>query len=306
MHYACTTTDAQRLPNLERSLASDDPRSQTAAVTQQGEAMADQMLFRVASRDATPIALWSSGSGPPLVMVHGTSADHLSWELLRPFLENQFTLYAMDRRGRLASGDHDQYDIEREYEDVATVVEHVAEVAGADVWVFGHSFGGTCALMAARITDQLNGLVLYEPPLASDIAVFGPELADQLRSLLAERGGDALLEQFYVEVVGMTRDQVAMLRGLPTWPARAEAAHTVVREFAADIRIDRDVLATIEVPVRLILGSDTSPSLRDDTMEAVAAIPGARLHVLDGEAHIAHYTAPDRLAKAIRELIAGD
>lgn len=159
--------------------------------------MTDPILSQVRSRDGTPIGIWTSGQGQPLVMIHGTSADHLSWELLRPHLERSFTVHAMDRRGRLASGDHPDYDVSREYEDVAAVVDYVASTSASKAWVFGHSFGGMCALMASALTDQIAGLILYEPPLTSDEAVLGAELTDRLRSLLASNGGNAVLEAFY-------------------------------------------------------------------------------------------------------------
>jgi hypothetical protein len=36
-------------------------------------------ITRVVSRDGTKIAYWTSGDGPPLVLVHGTTADHTRW-----------------------------------------------------------------------------------------------------------------------------------------------------------------------------------------------------------------------------------
>ena len=59
----------------------------------------------VASRDDTEIAYWTSGDGPPIVLVHGTPADHTRWRPLLPYLERQVTVHAIDRRGRGASGD---------------------------------------------------------------------------------------------------------------------------------------------------------------------------------------------------------
>lgn len=50
-------------------------------------------------------------------------------------LEERFTVYAVDRRGRGASGDAADYAIEREYEDVATVVDAIDE----PVNLLGHS-----------------------------------------------------------------------------------------------------------------------------------------------------------------------
>ena len=81
----------------------------------------------VTSKDGTAIAYWTSGKGPPLVLVHGTPDDHTRWRPLLPYLESHTTVHAMDRRGRGGSGDGPQYTLEREYEDVAAVVDAVAE-----------------------------------------------------------------------------------------------------------------------------------------------------------------------------------
>ena len=38
----------------------------------------------VVSRDGTEIAYWTSGGGPPIVLVHGAPADHSRWLPLLP------------------------------------------------------------------------------------------------------------------------------------------------------------------------------------------------------------------------------
>ena len=91
----------------------------------------------VVSRDATEIAFWTSGCGPPLVLVHGAPADHTRWRPLLPYLEPHVTVHAIDRRGRGASRDAAEYRLEREYEDVAAVVDAVA-ASGQRVDVYGH------------------------------------------------------------------------------------------------------------------------------------------------------------------------
>ncbi len=50
------------------------------------------------------------------------------------------------------------YALEREVEDVLAVVDAV----GTGVNVLGHSHGALCAPEAARRTDRLTRLVLYE------------------------------------------------------------------------------------------------------------------------------------------------
>ena len=63
------------------------------------------MLMKVKSPDGVDIALEKSGAGAPLLLVHGTSSDRTRWLPVMKALEARRTVYAMDRRGRGASGD---------------------------------------------------------------------------------------------------------------------------------------------------------------------------------------------------------
>jgi pimeloyl-ACP methyl ester carboxylesterase len=78
-----------------------------------GDGAAEAIVTRVVSGDGTPIADWTSGQGPPLVLVHGTTADHTRWRPLLPYLEPHATVHALDRRGRGASGDAPDYSVVR-------------------------------------------------------------------------------------------------------------------------------------------------------------------------------------------------
>ena len=106
----------------------------------------------VTSKDGTPLAYWRCGEGPPLVLVHGTAADHSRWGPVLPAFEERFTVYAVDRRGRGGSGDSDEYAVEREFEDVAAVVDSLGE----PVNLLGHSYGALCALEAALLTRNVR------------------------------------------------------------------------------------------------------------------------------------------------------
>ena len=100
--------------------------------------------------------MFSTGGGPPLILVHGASADHTTFRVVGPRFAERFTVHAIDRRGRGASGDGPAYAIEREYEDVAAVAETLAAGSGTAVAVFGHSYGGRCALGAALLTGTIR------------------------------------------------------------------------------------------------------------------------------------------------------
>ena len=82
------------------------------------------------SIDGTRIAIWSGGVGPPLVLVHGSMADHTTFARLVPLLEPRVTVHVLDRRGRGLSDDGPKYTIEHEYADIAAVVDMTADRSG--------------------------------------------------------------------------------------------------------------------------------------------------------------------------------
>jgi pimeloyl-ACP methyl ester carboxylesterase len=152
----------------------------------------------VTAPDGTEIACFTSGDGPPLVLVHGTTADHARWATILGLLEPHATVHAIDRRGRGASTDGPAYAIERENEDIAAVVDHVAAVSGQKVDVPGHSYGGVVAYGAAQLTDNVRALVLYEGwPAADPSGMHAPaHVAEWMEQLLAAGHPEAALELF--------------------------------------------------------------------------------------------------------------
>ena len=91
----------------------------------------------------------------------GARRPHAMAPLL-PYLEPYVTVHALDRRGRGACGDAPEYRLERECQDVASVVDTVTPVAGQPVSVCGHSHGGIVAFGAAAMTTNVRRLDLYE------------------------------------------------------------------------------------------------------------------------------------------------
>lgn len=106
--------------------------------------------FDVESTDRTSIAVWVEGEGPALVLVHGSIADHATFDPFLEVLRDDLTTFSMDRRGFGASGDTAPYSIERDFEDVAAVVDAVAARTGGPVAVWGHSYGANCAMGRAH------------------------------------------------------------------------------------------------------------------------------------------------------------
>ena len=250
---------------------------------------------RVTSRDGTQIAYWTSGDGPPLVLVHGTTADHTRWRPVLPHLEPHVTVHAMDRRGRGASGDAAAYDLTREYEDVAAVVNAVAATSGSAVDLLGHSFGGLCAFEAALLTPNVRKLVLYEgwPAPNPDLLALTPDVERRMEALLADGMREAALEVFIREEVGMPDHEFAAYRALPAWQARIDAAHTILRESRTVPGFDAEEARRLTMPVLLIVGADSPPALKCDYETVAEALPDPRVVVLEGQQHIAMDLVPE-------------
>ncbi len=255
-------------------------------------------MEHVRSRDGTSIGFAVTGSGPPLVLLHGATGAHWSFGLMAPHLEGRFTVCAVDRRGRGGSGDTAEYSIEREFEDVAAVVDALPEPAG----VFGHSYGATVALGAARLAQNLAKLVLYEP--SPGHSVVPDDAIRTLESLVAEGAHEqALIETF--RIVGLSDSEIEEIRAAPSWPERVAAAHTVPREIRAEAvyRADPDSLRGLRTPVLFLLGEESPDWARASTEELRAALPDATIAVLPGQGHAATMTAPALVAGEIERFV---
>ena len=260
-------------------------------------------VMRVVSRDGTEIAYWSSGEGPPLVVVLGTPADHTRWRPLLPYLEPHVTVHALDRRGRGASGDAPDYDLAREYEDVAAVVDAVAEASGAPVDLYGHSHGGIVAFGAATLTWNIGKLVLYEgwPVPNPDVYALPPGLQERMEALLAAGDRDAGVEALFRELVLMSDEDMQAFKAAPSWPGRVAAAHTITREVRAETgaRLDPELARRITVPVLLLTGEHSSDVSKADIEAVAAALPDTRIVVLEGQEHVADVLVPEVFAEHV-------
>jgi pimeloyl-ACP methyl ester carboxylesterase len=263
----------------------------------------------VRSRDGTPIAVFEAGSEgprPPLVLVHGATADHTTFRAVAPVFGRTRRLLAIDRRGRGASGDAKPYAIEREFEDIAAVADDSAERFGGPVDVLGHSYGGRCALGASLLTDRIRRVVAYEGAPVPAGSSYRPEgLLDAVRGSLARGDPDAALSGFLAGVVGMSDAELARYRAEPVWPARVAAAHTILRELEAETSPPASIaaLAAVQVPVLLILGGSSRSPFGVGTRAFAERLARAEVVTIAGAAHAAHHTHVDEFAAVVEAFL---
>jgi pimeloyl-ACP methyl ester carboxylesterase len=251
----------------------------------------------VQSKDGTAIGYLCLGEGPPLVMVHGSLAVAEAWLPVATLLADSFTCYLMDRRARGRSGDGLDYSIEREYQDIAAVLS----AAGPKPHLIGHSYGAVCALGAA-LEAPVDRLILYEPPAGVQ---FGSEV-EHYREAIAAGDLEKALEIGITRIVGVPQSQFEALRISPMFPMFKALAPGWVREMQEIKRLGTslDRYSTIESPVLMLLGSETSDSLKNSTAALARVLQNVRVAELPGQGHGALRSAPELVAERVREFLA--
>lgn len=258
----------------------------------------------VRTSDAGTIAVWVDGSGPGLILVHGSMCDHTTFNALIDELRAHFRCYAMDRRGFGASPESGDYSAGREFDDVAAVVEAVAALEGGPVALFGHSWGASCAMGGAARTQNVRRLILYEPSLG---LTYPPGSIEAIEARVAAGDFEGAVLFVLVDIAGMLQEDVEALASSAVWPGRVATAPTIAREarIEAGWVLEPGQFAAIAAPALLLSGAESPPELGEVVRRSAEAIPGARTTVLDGHGHFAYRTHPREVAAVIAGFAAG-
>jgi pimeloyl-ACP methyl ester carboxylesterase len=257
--------------------------------------------LKITSKDGTRLSCRRFGKGTPLVLIHGAGNYSARWNPIIPLLEQEFSIYALDRRGRGESDDAETYSLEREFEDVACVAESIERPAD----VLGHSLGGICAVEAAFRTTNIRKLILYEPP----IPVHGPLITDEtlnrLDVLLQAGDLETLLTTVMLEVIRIPSEDLEKQRQAPTWKNRVAIAHTFPRELRAAnaYRVNRERFQGLKTPTLLLLGGNSPPMFKEAIEALASVLPQTRTVILAGQQHIAIDTAPALFAQEVRNFL---
>jgi pimeloyl-ACP methyl ester carboxylesterase len=254
-------------------------------------------MKHITSKDGTTIACWHSGHGEPLLLIHGTAGDAMSWAPLIPFLESHFSVWALDRRGRGHSGDNSDYALHNEAEDIVAVIQAI----GGKVHLFGHSFGALCALEAALLTDNIAKLILYEPPLSLAGSGWSADINQHMQTLLQANRQEEVLLLFYGDVLNTCNEDLLALQSSSSWAAQVASAPSVHRELQAVdcYQFIADRFQALHPPTLLLLGSDSPPRRYRIADTLHNTLPNSQLVLLHGQQHSAVRIAPELLASKI-------
>ena len=242
-------------------------------------------MSHVTSKDGTRIAYDRVGSGPAVILVDGAmcSRSFGPSRKIAELLQQHFTVYVYDRRGRGESGDAQPYAKAREVEDIDALIR----AAGGSAYAVGLSSGAALALEAAASGSALTKLAIYEPPYMVDDPRYGEiDHAGQVRALVAagDRGGAVKYFMRMVNVPAPFIFLMQLMRGV--WRQLKTIAHTLPYDMAimGNWQVPQR-FAALETPTLAMHGGKTQARLKRAVEELVKVLPNVRGQVLPGQTH---------------------
>jgi pimeloyl-ACP methyl ester carboxylesterase len=238
--------------------------------------------------------------GVPLVMLHGITDSHRSYEPVLAALPDSIRAIALTARGHGDAGKPvSGYDQPRMAADVIAVMD---ELGIERAIVAGHSMGSwTARRVAATYPDRVLGAVLagtfasfHDNPGIHGLQDEFRTLADPIDPGYARAWQDSTMsrpvpETFMEMIVEETQKP----------PAR------VWRAALQGLIDDRpEPVGTITAPTLLCYGERDAFVPRTDQDELLARIPGAELRIYEGGGHALHWERPERFAADLVEFAA--
>jgi pimeloyl-ACP methyl ester carboxylesterase len=254
-------------------------------------------MGRFQARDGTYLTYQQTGSGPPVILVHGSAANGRRWSPVIPMLARHFTVSALDRRGYGGSEDKVPYRIEAEFDDIISLATTLAD---GPVDVVAHSYGGLCALGAGGQPGPLRRLVVYEPPLPMRAgAYFQPALIATMRDALAHGDKEGAAAAFAGNFAAP--GELDSLRSLVFWSSFVTYAPLILRELETveGLRGCVEYFAKCRLPTLLLLGGNSDPDYRETAEGLRSALPSCRISVLEDQKHAAINAAPQVFADKV-------
>jgi len=249
-----------------------------------------------------------SGSGEPLVLVHGSWGDHHNWDPVVAPLAESFRVVTYDRRGHSASErSAKQGSVFEDADDLAALSDHL-ELGPAHI--AGNSFGAVIVLRAAtRRPDIFQSLIAHEPPLFPLLAgtELEPALAEVRRRIgavveLLEASDHAGAARRFVETIafgpGAWDEQLTpemretFITNAPTWLDE-------VRDRDA-LQMDLDALSRFDKPALLTSGTESAPFFGPVADIVAERLPKTERITIDGADHVPHISVPARYVELVR------
>jgi 3-oxoadipate enol-lactonase len=245
----------------------------------------------------------SGGPGAPVVLVHAIGCDHRMWDDLRERLAKAYRVIAIDVRGHGRTPVAPRpFTLADMADDVVALLDRLGTSRAH--WV-GLSMGGMIGqAFALRHPGRLDRLVL-----SNTTSSYGPEgrAMWQARAKMVQEGGLAAIKDMvamrYFSDEFRTRDPGAVATVMRRFMETPAEGYLGCCDAIANLDFSHD-LARIRSKTLVIAGgadAGTPPAMS----EAIAAkIPGAKVAVIPGAAHLSCEEKPEEFARLVEEFLA--
>jgi pimeloyl-ACP methyl ester carboxylesterase len=245
------------------------------------------------------------GSGPPVVLIHGTPFSSRVWRKIVPKLAEKRTVYVFDLIGYGASE-------KREGQDVSLAAQGRVVAELLDHWglnepdVVGHDFGGATALRTHLLEGRdFNSIALIDAvalsPWGSPFYRLVREYVGVFRQIPAYMH-KAMVAAYVRDATHVPMSDEELEPYIAPWlgPEGQDAFYRQISQNDQRYTDEMQVhYGEIKRPV-LILWGETDKWISPEKGERLqASIPGSRLHTIPEAAHLAMEDAPGAVAEAL-------
>lgn len=247
------------------------------------------------SLDGTRIYYEQHGSGPAVVLVHGSGGHHLSWWQQVCWLRERYTVVTLDLRGFGRSHTEiDRFDAAALPDDIAAVLS-AARLQRAVL--VGQSTGGAAVLRTAlRAPQRVAGVVLAQ----SIGAIRDPQLSARAREDRARAEQLPLMDRLLTPEFRRDHPDFAFLfQQMGTFN---DAGIAQLRPLGADGPTVPEVIDS-GIPLCFLAG-DSDPALSPQTVRAAAErVTGAVLELVPGGPHAMYWERPELFNPALERFL---
>jgi pimeloyl-ACP methyl ester carboxylesterase len=253
-------------------------------------------MARLLDVGALRVSCTVTGSGAPVLLIHGAEGDHRMFDALAAALAPHFTVIAYDQRD---CGDTVNPLLPATLDDLARDARELLHALGHErAHVYGSSFGGRVAqVLAHRHPETVDHLVLGSTwALPDSLAALNPQAIAGIGALRARLpdSAEALAAYFLPqEFLDAQPQYKAIFR-----QARPQSERGLRR---AQVVAEQPALnpAALRVPTLLLAGAIDRVVPPAVTMAMAQTIAGAQTVLLPGVGHAAAVQAPHEVAQAI-------
>jgi pimeloyl-ACP methyl ester carboxylesterase len=250
--------------------------------------------------DETELAWEESGTGTPLLLIHGLPFQKGMWKPQLSALSKKFRVIAIDLPGFGESGAPRGEASMPAYADL--IAAFCNSLRLDSLVLAGHSMGGYIALeFAARHPALLRGLVMVSSRAiadTADVAANRRVMAERLKTEPADFVAEAMLPKMLasdnrdLELRRQVRELMNPLR--PEGIAHAQLAIATRRDFSAKLR-------EIDTPALVVAGEKDMIAPLEEAGIIAANFRHGRLEVVENAGHMVSWEQPKAVNAALEK-----